>query len=688
MMRPKISNEYKIRHTELVELLRYHDDLYYSQDNPEISDAQYDDLRLELLALEKSYPELVTADSPSQKVGVRPAQGFGKITHRLPMLSLSNAFSDEDVHDFVARAQKFLNWPKDETFEIIAEPKIDGLSCALIYEGGVLMQAATRGDGYEGEDITANIKTIADIPHSISNAPERFEVRGEIYMRKADFIELNKRQENEGKPVFANPRNAAAGSVRQLDARITASRPIHFFGYSLGECSQILSLTQWGIRQALCDRGFIQAEPAKLCVSVFEMLETYRAILSAREQLPFEIDGVVYKINRLDLQDRLGFVSRAPRWATAHKFPAEQAVTRIENISIQVGRTGALTPVADLIPVRVGGVVVARATLHNEDEIKRKDIRVGDSVIIQRAGDVIPQIVRVEFEKRPVQSFTFRFPDHCPACDSKTGRQEGEVVVRCTGGLICPAQATERIRHFVSRDAFDIEGFGEKIVLELFESEDVRVPSDIFTLEERDQSSLTPLKTREGWGALSAKKLFESIQARRQVPLARFIYALGIRQVGQATAKKLAQHYLTWALFRQTLQAIDGEDSQAYQDLLTIDDVGPSVAQCLIDFFAEIRNAQELDRLEAALTISDHPKRQELDTAVSGKTVVFTGTLLTMTRDEAKAKAESLGAKVSGSVSAKTDYLVAGADAGSKLKKAQELGVNILSEEDWAKLIN
>lgn len=528
----------RARHKALAEKIRHHDDLYYRKDAPEISDADYDALRKELEELEAVHPELVTEDSPTQQVGAAPAAGFKKVRHAVPMLSLSNVFSDEDVSDFLARVRRFLGLEDEDTLEILAEPKIDGLSCSLRYENRQLVMAATRGDGATGEDITANVRTIADVPDRLpQEAPDILEVRGEIYMRRDDFMALNKRQEEAGKPVFANPRNAAAGSVRQLDSSITAQRPLHFFGYALGECSEKFAETQQGIRDKLASFGFSVSEPSAVCVSLDDIIGHYHMILEQRPELPFEIDGVVYKVNRLDWQERLGFVSRAPRWATAHKFPAEQAVTILKNIDIQVGRTGALTPVARLEPITVGGVVVSNATLHNEDEIARKGVKIGDHVVIQRAGDVIPQVVKVLEDKRTGQEQDFVFPDHCPACGSLAIREEGEAVRRCTGGLICPAQAVERLKHFVSRQAFDIEGMGDKVIALFWEKGLLRSPADIFRLAEKNENLDPPLQQWEGWGKKSAAKLFAAIEEKRDIPLDRFIYALGIRQVGQATAK-------------------------------------------------------------------------------------------------------------------------------------------------------
>ena len=678
----------RAKYKKIVAEIARHDALYHGQDNPEITDAEYDALRKQLDELEAQHPEFVTADSPSQTVGAAPSSGFKKIKHNVPMLSLSNVFSEEELDDFITRVKRFLGLGEDAVVEIVAEPKIDGLSCSLRYENGELVMAATRGDGAEGEDITENVRTIADVPHTLKgNPPEVLEVRGEIYMRRDEFAALNERFESLGKKIFANPRNAAAGSVRQLDSKITAERPLRFFGYALGEVSAPLSDTQWGIREALQSYGFAEAKPAALCKDAAEIMAYYNDINNQRPELAYEIDGVVYKVNRLDYQQRLGFVSRAPRWATAHKFPAEQAVTILRDIEIQVGRTGTLTPVARLEPITVGGVVVSNATLHNEDEIARKGVKIGDHVVIQRAGDVIPQVVSVVEDKRTGDEKDFVFPHECPVCGSQAIREEGEVARRCTGGLICAAQAVERLKHFVSRDAFDIEGLGAKIVEEFYRDGLITSPADIFTLEERNKGSLTPIRAREGWGDLSEKNLFKSINEKRTIGLERFIYALGIRQVGQATAKRLAASYADLQTLSQSMQAASDHEGEAYADLIAIEDIGPSVADDLTGFFSEAHNLELLDKLDVQLDIQPFEKPDTSGSAVAGMTVVFTGTLTKMTRAEAKAKAESLGAKVSGSVSKKTDYVVAGADAGSKLKKANELEVKVLSEDDWLELI-
>lgn len=674
----------KKRHAELVKQIRRHDELYHQKDDPEISDAEYDALRRELEEIEKENPSLISRHSPSQKVGAATAAGFRKVTHTIPMLSLSNAFEDQDVLDFIERVRKFLNLKETDSVEVISEPKIDGLSCSLRYEKGELVLAATRGDGTEGEDITENVRTIADVPQTLNGkAPDVLEVRGEIYMRRDEFKKLNERQEAAGKPVFANPRNAAAGSVRQLDSKITAMRPLHFFGYSLGFVSEDFAETQVEIRKKLKAFGFTEAEPSKLCKNADDILDYYRMVMTQRPDLDYEIDGVVYKVNRLDWQERLGFVSRAPRWATAHKFPAEQAVTIVNDIVIQVGRTGTLTPVAELEPITVGGVVVSRATLHNEDEIERKDVRVGDHITIQRAGDVIPQVLGVVIEKRKSGARKFTFPDTCPVCGSKAIREEGEVARRCTGGLICDAQAVERLKHFVSRNAFDIEGLGDRIIREFWEENMIRTPGDIFRIEEKNKDAATSLEDRNGWGELSARNLFRAIDARRTIPLNRFIYALGIRQVGEATAKRLAATYGTLDNWIVSMEAARQEGSDARAELLNIDDIGPGVAEDLVAFFAEEHNRDVLKDLQSLLTVTDFQVPKTAGSPVAGKTVVFTGSLITMTRDEAKSRAEAMGAKVASSVSKKTDFVVAGEDAGSKLKAARELGVTVLTEQEW-----
>lgn len=672
--------------------IAYHDARYHKEDSPEISDAEYDTLRRRNDAIEARFPKLVRKDSPSLKVGGGLKSGFGKIRHVKPMLSLGNAFNDEDVAEFLTRVRRFLGLSDGETVAIYAEPKIDGLSASLRYERGELVYAATRGDGAEGEDITVNMRTLPDVPHSLTGAPDVLEVRGEVYMRKDDFFDLNARQlEADAKP-FANPRNAAAGSLRQLDPSITAQRPLRFFGYAWGDLSEPLGATQAEARARLEALGFTLNHPAARCESLEEVLAHYRLIEQQRADLPFDIDGVVYKVDRLDWQDRLGQVSRAPRWAIAHKFAAEKAETVIEEISIQVGRTGALTPVANLKPVTVGGVVVSRATLHNQDEIERLGVKEGDTVRIQRAGDVIPQVLEVVTEGGGA---AYSFPQACPVCGSDVERDEGEVIWRCTGGLVCDAQAVERLKHFVSRDAFDIEGLGTKSIEEFWNAELIRRPSDIFALAQFEDRILS----WEGWKEKSVSNLLAAVEERRTIPLDRFIYALGIRHIGQTTAKLLARSFGSYTAWHTAMTAVSGERRDVpkehkkpeligphYTELVAIDTVGMTAADSLAAFFGEAHNIDVLAALAEALTITDVEAPQIGNSAVAGKTVVFTGTLERMSRGEAKAKAESLGAKVSGSVSKKTDYVVVGADAGSKAKKAADLGVTILSEEDWLSL--
>lgn len=669
---------------ELAEQIARHDQLYHQQDAPEISDAEYDELRRLNSAIEERFPDLALTDGPSGRVGAAPASGFSKVAHAQPMLSLSNAFEANDVVEFIARVRRFLGLEEAETVEIVAEPKIDGLSASLRYEGGVFLLGATRGDGTTGENITANLKTIADIPETLPpDAPAIFEVRGEVYMSREDFFALNERQTAAESKTFANPRNAAAGSLRQLDSSITAARPLRFFAYSTGETSEPVADTHWNFLSHLKDWGFSVNPLSRLCADSTEALALYEEIDAARSSLPYDIDGIVYKINRLDWQSRLGMVSRAPRWAIAHKFAAEQAETVLHNISIQVGRTGALTPVAELEPITVGGVVVSRATLHNADEIERKDVRAGDSVIVQRAGDVIPQVVRAIAEKRPKDSKPFIFPDHCPECGSVVMQEEGEVVRRCTGGLICPAQALERLKHFVSRNAFDIEGFGGKHI-EAFRTDGlIKTPADIFRLASHTEE----ISTRDGLGEQSTDNLLAAIEARRHIPLERFIYALGVRQVGQSNGRLLARHYGTFEALSEAMAAAQDPESEAFSALIAIDGIGPSVAADLIAFFAEDHNQTVLNELAELLDIEPFIQA-ETDSPIAGRTVVFTGTLEEMTRGEAKARAETLGAKVSGSVSKKTDFVVAGPGAGSKAKKAAELGVTVLSEQQWLEMLN
>jgi DNA ligase (NAD+) len=673
-----------------------HDRLYYQADAPEISDTEYDELRRRNDAIEARFPELIRPDSPSRRVGAAPAEAFGKVRHRVPMLSLGNAFAEEDVAEFVKRVRRFLGLVDGDAVAFTAEPKIDGLSISLRYEQGTLVQAATRGDGTEGENVTANVMTIRQIPQRIpaNDVPEVIDVRGEIYLRHEDFRTINAAQAAAGKKIFANPRNAAAGSLRQLDPAVTASRPLRFFAYAWGEVSRLPEATQWDMCQAYKRWGLPVNPLMRLCDGTPEMLAFYREIGERRAALGYDIDGVVYKVDRLDLQERLGFVARSPRWALAHKFPAEQARTIVRDIEIQVGRTGALTPVAKLEPVTVGGVVVSNATLHNEDEIRRKDVRVGDTVIVQRAGDVIPQVVVVVLDKRPEGAKPFAFPTHCPACgssavrevDEKTG--EADAVRRCTGGLICPAQAKERLKHFVSRYAFDIEGLGEERIELFYDEGRIRQPADIFTLEERDRSASEKLADKKGFGPKSVENLFKAVNARRKIGLDRFIYALGIRHVGETTARDLARAFGTLEAFRAAVDAAvkGGKDSEAYHEIDNIEGIGETVVDALIDFFGEPHNVEAVDNLLAHITVEPFVRPRTVASPINDRTVVFTGTLVRMTRNEAKALAERLGAKVAGSVSKKTDYVVAGADGGSKLQKARDLGVTVLTEDEWLKL--
>jgi DNA ligase (NAD+) len=680
--------------------IKHHDDLYYQESQPEISDAGYDALKQRNAEIEARFPDLVLPESPSKRVGAAPAAGFAKVRHAVPMLSLDNAFDEEDVRDFFGSVRRFIKELKDDpsiVIETVAEPKIDGLSATLRYENGDFIQGATRGDGTEGEDITTNLRTLHDIPKQLTGDgwPDVLEVRGEVYMSRHSFFELNERQEQRGEKVFANPRNAASGSLRQLDPAITASRPLGFFAYGWGEVSAALADTQWGALQNLKGWGFNINPLVRLCADVEEVLALYGEVAAQRATLDYDIDGVVYKLNRLDWQERMGYSSRAPRWAIAHKFPAEQAETLLETIGIQVGRTGALTPVAHLKPVTVGGVVVSRATLHNEDEIARKDIREGDTVVVQRAGDVIPQVVRVVPEKRPADSKPYKFPETCP-CDLATPilREPGEAVSRCTGELACPSQQVRRLIHFVSRDAYDIEGFGAKHIEAFWQERLIRTPADIFRLHERRDE----IAAREGWGSQSADNLMAAIEDRRRIEFDRFIFALGIRQVGQSTARLLARNYgdlKTWhaAMVQATAERDTHADArkpeevgEAYAELCSIEGIGMSMADDITAFFGEEHNLTVLRELEGEVEVVPL-EAVAAGSPVAGKTVVFTGTLETMTRSEAKARAESLGAKVSGSVSAKTDYVVAGPGAGSKAKKAAELGIETLTEDEWLKLI-
>ncbi|WP_410001057.1 NAD-dependent DNA ligase LigA [Tateyamaria omphalii] len=714
---------------------------YHTDDAPEISDADYDSLKRRNAEIEARFPDLKRDDSPSDQVGAPVASGFSKVTHAVSMLSLANAFEDDDVAEFDTRIRKYLGLNAGAQLSYTAEPKIDGLSLSLRYENGALVQAATRGDGTVGENVTANARTIDDVPQTLTGAPEVLEVRGEVYMSHPDFDALNARQEETGQKPFANPRNAAAGSLRQLDANITRARPLRFFAYAWGALSNPLADTQMGAIERLAELGFQTNPLTTLCAGPKEMVAHYRRIEQARATLGYDIDGVVYKVNDLALQGRLGFRSTTPRWAVAHKFPAELAWTRLDAIDIQVGRTGALSPVARLSPVTVGGVVVSNATLHNEDYIAGrdnkggiirdgKDIRVGDWVQVYRAGDVIPKVADVDLSKRPADALPFQFPSQCPECGSDAIREEGDAVRRCTGGLICPAQAVEKLKHFVSRGAFDIEGLGAKQV-EMFYHDDqlpIRTPADIFSLKARDAGNLSKLANRDGWGETSAGNLFDAIDERRDVPLGRLIFALGIRHVGEVAANDLARHYLTWDAFAEAIDAaapaaechlqadaaeaaerkaaaeegrrarikpvrdnvwaeVDPHAQAAWADLTGIDGIGASVATALVTTFQQQAERRSIEALVSNLQIETTEAPAAADSPVAGKTVVFTGTLEKMTRAEAKARAEALGAKVSGSVSAKTDLLVAGPGAGSKAKKAADLGIETIDEDGWLDLI-
>jgi DNA ligase (NAD+) len=682
----------KAEHARLAAEIAGHDRRYYQDDAPSVTDAEYDALRRRYNAIEARFPQLRTLESLSQRVGAAPSSRFAKVRHAVPMLSLDNAFAEEDVVDFVGRIRRFLRLPDDEEIVFSAEPKIDGLSMSLRYEDGALVTGATRGDGSEGEDVTANVKTLEDVPKRLKGrgVPKVCEVRGEVYMTKAAFLELNRKQAEAGKQLYVNPRNTAAGSLRQLDPTITASRPLGFFAYAWGEMSEMPADTQSGMIKWFASCGFKTNPLTKMCRSVEGLLEFHRKIEAERATLDYDIDGVVYKVDRLDWQERLGFVSRNPRWAIAHKFPAEKATTVIKDIEIQVGRTGALTPVAKLEPVTVGGVVVQNATLHNEEEIKRLDVRIGDTVTIQRAGDVIPQVLGVVLDKRKRGAKVYQFPKKCP-CPLHTdvvreiiaGGAEG-ARARCTGEFACPFQAIEHLRHFVSRRAFDIDGLGEKQIELFYEKEWVREPADIFTLEERNKK--IHLEEVEGFGETSVRNLFAAIAARREIALERFIYALGVRHVGETTAVALARGYGSWQAFHEACLKLAKDDAETKEEMDALDQIGDTVIESLGEYFNEAHNVRRIDRLVKQVKIRDAEKPRA-DSVVAGKTVVFTGSLEKMTRDEAKASAERLGAKVSGSVSKKTDYVVAGPGAGSKLTEAKKLGVTVLTEDEWVKLI-
>ena len=671
---------------------------YHGLDTPTLDDAEFDRLKQRNAALETAFPHLVRADSPSVQVGAAPSDGFSKVTHAVAMLSLSNAFDDSDVEEFDARVRKYLGISSSDPLAFTAEPKIDGLSLSLRYENGMLVRAATRGDGSVGEDVTDNARTISDVPHVLENAPDVLEVRGEVYMAQSDFDALNAAQIGKGAKVFANPRNAAAGSLRQLDSKITRSRPLRFFAYAWGELSIPLADTQKGAINRLDCFGFSTNPLTALCEGPAAMIAHYRQIEQQRASLGYDIDGVVYKVDDLAFQGRLGFRSSTPRWAVAHKFPAELAWTRLEGIDIQVGRTGALSPVARLQPVTVGGVVVSNATLHNEDYIAGhgskgedirggRDVRLGDWVQIYRAGDVIPKIADVDLSKRPEKAVAFQFPKVCPECGSLAAREAGDAVRRCTGGIICPAQAIENLKHFVSRGAFDIDGLGAKQVEQFHGDGWVAEPADIFTLRDRFGQGLQQLKNRDGWGDKSANKLFDAIDDKRKIGFGRVLFALGIRHIGEAASTLIAAHYGTWHLLERAMDQAAMLEGEAWDELIGIDGVGSVMAGSLVHAFAQNSERAAIDRLVAHLTIADVRGLDTSESPVAGKIVVFTGTLELMSRAEAKAKAESLGVKVSGSVSAKTDILVAGPGAGSKAKKAADLGIETMDEAGWLDLI-
>lgn len=659
---------------------------YYQNDAPYLDDAAYDKLRRLNDALEAKFPALIRNDSPSKRVGAMVKSEFKKVELSVPMLSLADIFSEEELKDFIMSIKRFLNSSDDIIFT--SEPKMDGLSFSALYVNGIFTRGSTRGDGKIGEDITENLKAIRGFPLFLNKeAPEVFEVRGEVFMSKADFLALNQKNEEEHKKTFANPRNAAAGSLRQLDTRITKERRLSFLVYTWGEVSEIRWKSQVEFLEYVKELGFPVNPYNKVCRNEQELLDSFETLMENRADLPYDIDGIVYKVNDLELQKRLGFLTRTPRWAIAHKFPAEQAITRLNNIRVQVGRTGALTPVADLEPVNVGGVLVSHATLHNEDEIKRKDIRIGDMVIIQRAGDVIPQVVSVLTEKRSTELPEFQFPTVCPECGAHAIREEDEAVRRCTGGLSCPAQAVERLRHFVSREAFNIEGLGDKVIDEFYKEGIIKTPYDIFTLEERNKpadlfsaSQSLNLENREGWGKKSVSKLFDAINKSKSISLQKFIYALGIRQVGTATAYLIAKHYHTFTAFMSAMV------QQDLQLLVSIDGIGPAMAKDIVEFFKEEHNLAVINDLFSVISIEEFEGITNTTSEIFGKTIVFTGTLTTLTRSEAKSKALAFGAKVAGSVSTNTDYVVAGENAGSKLKKAQELGVKVITEEEFNRI--
>ena len=673
---------------------------YHGDDNPIMTDAEFDFLKKRNLEIELRFPEYKRSDSPTEKIGSLPSETFSKIKHSKKMFSLANAFKNSDLYDFDEQVRRFLNFGVADPLEYTVEPKIDGLSLSLRYEKGKLVFAATRGDGTTGENVTANALRISDIPRNLSTKIDILEVRGEVYMEHKDFETLNQNQGFLGKKIFANPRNAAAGSLRQLDPVITAERPLKFLAYAWGELAEPLDKTQFGAIKKLKDLGFKTNSHTKLCKNIAEALSHYNKLSKIRSELGYDIDGIVYKVDSLNLQSRLGFRSTTPRWAIAHKFPAEYSWTQLQSIDIQVGRTGALSPVARLKPVTVGGVVVSNATLHNQDYIEGrdnsgkeiragKDIRINDWVEVYRAGDVIPKISDVDLTRRLEDSTAYRFPSSCPECGSEAVRDEGDAVIRCTGGINCSAQAIEKLKHFVSRKAFDIEGLGGKQI-ELFfvdETLSVKEPADIFTLELRDQNNLTKLKERPGFGKKSATNLFDAIKKKKTIELSRFIFSLGIRHVGENVAKLLARHFLTWSKFVQAMSIAQNSESQEYLDLVAIDGIGIAVVNSLVSAFGVGKERNNIDRLVKHLVLLDEILPDNDTSSLSGKTLVFTGTLEKMSRSEAKSLAENFGAKVSGAVSAKTDLVIAGPGAGSKIKKAEELGIEVLDETAWLNLI-
>lgn len=669
---------------ELADKIAQYNHAYYIEDKPLVSDAEYDQLFNINLKLEQKFPHLILENSPSKKVGAKVENKFAKITHNTPMLSLSNVFDEEDVKDFVDRIKNFLRL--NDFSPIFCEPKIDGLSFAATYKNGILVTAATRGDGYIGEDITANIKTIKNFPHKINNAPELLEVRGEIYIEKKDFISLNQEQEQQGKDKFANPRNAAAGSLRQLDSSVTAKRPLKYFVYAIGSAKEELANSQNQLFVKLKEFGFNVNEIGKLANSEEEIFDFYEYLKTNRENLPYEIDGVVYKLNDFALQDRMGFIARSPRFATAHKFPAIIGQTKLLSITVQVGRTGTLTPVAELEPIEIGGVIVSRATLHNYQEIARKDVRVGDYVFLQRAGDVIPQITGVDLAKRSADATTFDPPLFCPSCNSKLHYVPEDIIIRCDNGLNCPAQNYERIRHFVSKNAMDIEGLGRKQVEFLIDKGLISNPYDIFFLKEKNEASLTKLENMDGWGKKSVENLFNNIEKSKNVSLPRFIYALGIRHIGEQNTKLLAREFGSYDNFITQMELLKENDSEIYQKLNNLDGIGDKMLVDIIDFFDVKENIELIKNLSEVLNIEDYKETRE-QSSLTGKIVVFTGSLPTLSRAEAKATAEKLGAKVAASVSSNTDLIIAGEDAGSKLKKAKELGIKIIDEAEWLTLV-